>query len=266
MRRLLEKIPQPDGGPDAWNGNALPPRYEALSASEGRAWFVDGGNAEVLGAPHFSLQKLRAVGVHYPDKRLVRRDATVLLVRDHDGWMVHHENGASELVTEEELAEAVTRVRQRLEHAVAEECLARKDGIVVLDGDVAPGGCLALQKSVTTLTTRGFPLSSVLSATGPWSARLGTVIAVKLEKRARHVFLIHGITESEQLRVLAHYSRDAVFPGYPGGLVLADRLARVSDEERESLRVHAKALLKELRERVTNAEAAADSHTILDSM
>lgn len=266
MRKLLEKIPQPDGGPDAWNGNALPPRYEALTAEQGAAWFVDGGNAEIIGAPHFSLQKLRAVGVHYPDKRLVRRDATVLLVRDHDGWTAHHENGASELITEDEIAEAVTRVRQRLEYAVAEECLRSHDGLVVLDGDVAPAGCLALQKSVTTLTTRGFPLSSVLTTVGPWSARLGDVVAVKLEKRARHVFLVHGVNDERELRVLAHYSRDAIFPGYPGGLVLADRLARVSDEERESLRVHAKAMLRDLRDRVVHAEAATDSHDILDSM
>jgi len=265
MRKLLEKIPQPDGSPDAWNGTALPPRYEALSGKEGAAWFVDGGNAEILGAPHFSLQKLRAVGVHYPDKKILREETTALLVREREGWTAHYENGTHELIIEEELSEAVTRARQTIEHRVAEACRAEQNGVVVLDGDVAPRGCLALQKSSTTLTTRGFPLSAVLTATGPWSARLGEVYAVKLEKRARHVFLVHGAT-TEQLRVLAQYSRDAVFPGYPGGLVLADRLARVSNEERESLRIHAKAMLKELRERVAQAEAATDSHTILDSM
>lgn len=265
MRKLLENIPQPDGGPDAWNGVALPPIYSALRAEQGLAWFVDGGNAAILEAPHFSLQKLRAVAVHYPDKAIIKREATVLLVRSPEGWTVHREDTTTNLVVEEELQEAVSVVRRELEHAVAHECLEKRNGIVVLDGDLAPPSCLALQKSVTTLTTRGFPLSAVLSAAGPWSARLGNVYAVKLDKRARHVFLVHN-ADAPQLSTLAHYSNDAVFPGYPGGLVLADRLARVSNEERESLRIHAKAMLRELRERVANAEAATDSHTILDSL
>jgi hypothetical protein len=266
LRALLERIPQPDGGPDAWNGHALPPRYESLHAKEGTAWFVDGGNAEILGAPHFSLQKLRAVGVHYPQKRVIRREQTVLLVRCPEGWNVFDERGGTELVIADELPDAIGMVRERVEHVLSLACLQEDSGVVVLDGDNAPEGCVALQKSSSTLTTRGFPLSSVLTAAGPWFARFGEVYATKLDRKARHVFLIHGTVTLERLRVLAHYSHDLIFPGYPGGLVLADRLARVSNEERESLRVHAKTLLRELRERVVNAEAAKDSHDILDSL
>lgn len=266
MRDLLKRIPRPDGQADAWNGVPLPPRYVAISAEPADAWFVDGGNAAILEAPHFSLQQLRAVGVHYPKKVIIRKDIKVLLVREPEGWLAYDENSVTTRIAEDELQEVVTRVRQQLEHGIANECLAQNNGIVVLDGDIAPAGCLALQKSVTTLTTRGFPLSAVLTATGPWSTQLGEVYAVKLDKRARHVFLVHGVTDTKQLRVLAHYSHDAIFPGYPGGLVLADRLARVSNEERESLRIHARSMLKGLREHVAAAEAAADSHTILDSM
>ena len=153
MRELLKRIPRPDGQADAWNGVPLPPRYDAIGAEPADAWFVDGGNAAILEAPHFSLQQVRAVGVHYPKKVIIRKDSKVLLVRQPEGWMVYNEHdSATTLIAEDELQEAVTRVRQQLEHAIANECLAQNNGIVVLDGDIAPQGCLALQKSVVALS------------------------------------------------------------------------------------------------------------------
>jgi hypothetical protein len=247
--------------------------YQPLGTKEGTAWFVDGGNAAVIEAPHFSLQKLRAVAVHYPTKQVIKQEALVLLVKQRgkdSGWLLIHENGESGVLLAEELLDAVTQARQQLEHAVAAEARIREpSSLVVLDGDTAPEGCLALQKSSTVLTENGFPLSSVLTMTGPWAAALGPkIVAVKLHARARHVFLVHGLTgvQDTALAVLAHYSRDALFPGYPGGLVLADRLARVSQDEAQALKVKARALMRGERARIDRAQASVDSHEILDTM
>ncbi len=268
MRSLLAKIPEPDGRADIWCGAALPPRYSLLSSAPGEAWFVDGGNAGIIDAPHFTLQKLRAVAVHYPTKQVIKRECIVLLTTAGKEWTIHREDGTSEVLRTDEFMEAVTLARQQLEHAVAREALAACSGAVVLDGDVAPESCYALQKSITVLTSNGFPLSSVLTATGPWAAPLGTVLAVKLDNRARHVFLLHGAdnVNHELLPILVYYSRDLLFPGYPGGLILADKLARVSNDEAEALKITARSLQRDLRGRIDRAQASTDSHTILDSM
>jgi hypothetical protein len=242
--------------------------YEPLGSAAAEAWFVDGGNAGVIDAPHFTLQKLRAVAVHYPTKQVLQREELALLVKTADAWNVIHEDGRETTLATEELAEAVTLARHELEHALAREALAQKNGVVVVDGDVAPEGCYALQKTITVLTENNFPLSSVLTTAGPWAASLADVVAVKLHARARHVFLVHGVTGARDpvLKVLTHYSIDALFPGYPGGLVLADRLARVSREEAEALKIKARALQRELRTRIEHAESSVDSHAILDRM
>jgi hypothetical protein len=260
MKELLQFIPRPTATSDRWQGCSLPPQYQSLKAQEGTAWFVDGGNASILEAPHFSLQKLRAVAVRMPFKEVRKKEAFCLITKNHEGWELRSDNGLVAGMVFGELGDAITQARQQLEHAVAKEC----DDLVVLDGDVAPLGCVALQKSCTVLTENGFPLSSILTAPGPWYAQLNALYAVKLHERARHVFLVHGATK-EQLAVLSGYSADSVFPGYPYGLVLADRLARVSNDEAASLRIHARALLKDA-QLVANAQAAIDSHGILDSL
>ncbi len=264
MRDLLRHIPKPTPFGDSWQGTALPPLFVPVEATAAPAWFVDGGNAAILHAPHFSLQQLRAVAIHMPSKQMHRAQAKALLVRKKDSWHIRFEDGTTtDFVGEQE--DAITFARKLLEHAVAKKALAENNGIVVLDGDEAPPGCLALQKSITTLSDNGYSLSSVLTTNGPWYATLGSVTAVKLHARAWHVFLLHH-GNSQHVAQLAHHSADSLFPGYPYGLILADKLARVSKEEAQALRTHAKAMLKDLTPIVAQAEAATDSHSILDSL
>lgn len=262
MRKLLNKLPLSPQATDVWQGTRLPPAYEKIVSKAAPAWFVDAGNAQVLGAPHFSLQKMRVVALHEPDKRVEQHETFVLVTRNKRSWHVEYEAGES-FGYDGELADAIGEARKRLEHAMAQKVLKHSE-LVVLDGESPPAGCLAVQKSVTVLTENGYPLSSVLSIDGPWLAKLGNAYAVKLHERSRHVFLVHGANK-EQLSILSHYSRDSVFPGYPFPLVLADRLARVSNEEAKALAVRARAQLAKTKE-LRQAEAASDSHSILDSM
>ena len=264
MKELLARIPLTPPEQDTWQGHALPPAYQAIHPESGSVWFLDGGNASILEAPHFSFQKLRTAAVHYPDKLVERRECFALIHRNGSHWSI--EGGVSGQ-TEGELEDAITVARTLLEHALALEIHERTRDLVVLDGDNPVEGCASLQKSITILTEKGYPLSAAMRKQGPWSAQLGIVTAVKLHERSRHVFLAYNLTE-DQLAILAHWSTDVLFPGYPGGLVLADKLARVSQDEQASLRVQARSLMKDLAQQVAlgNAEAASDSHTILDTM
>lgn len=264
MRKLLAAIPKPTTEFDEWNGVSLPPSYERIIPKQAPCWFVDGGNAEILGAPHYSLQLMHAVGIRYPDKQITKINATCLILKTKSGWEIKFEDGKN-ITCAGEREEAITKARHTLERDIAAQCTATgNNDLVCLDGDRAPDGCIALQKSSTSLTQNGFPLSSVLRNKGPWAAKLGEVFAVKLHERARHVFLVHKATLTD-IKILSYYSADAVFPGYPAGLVLADRLARVSNEEITAKRVHARAMLRDLAH-IDEASAATDSHSILDSM
>jgi hypothetical protein len=277
MRELLERIPVPDGRPDSWQGIPLPSAFSTIEPHERRAWFVDGGNAAILHAPHFSLQFLRAAAVRYPDKAVLRVEAMALVTRgtaaDGAAWHVTFLGGRDALTARvETLEEAIDAARQSLERELAEKARASGEGIVVRDGDASTDGILALQKSSTVLTANGFPLSAVLREPGTWSAALGDRHAVRLHPRSRHVLLLHGLASvpatevARTIGILAWHARDTLFPGYPAGLVLADKLARVSRDEALALRVRARHELRELRGDVDAAQAAIDSHETLDSL
>ena len=64
---------------------------------------------------------------------------------------------------------------------------------------------------------------------------------IKLNNKAEYVFRLDIFKEqkfdiNEVLSVLVDNSNDLTFPGYPYGLLLSDRFARVSNEEKEYLR------------------------------
>ena len=85
---------------------------------------------------------------------------------------------------------------------------------------------------------------------------------VKLHEKAKHVFRFEG--NPEILPHLMNNSRDALFLGYPYGLILADQLARVSNEEKNSLRMNF--LLRKENKEIMGYLNATNAHEILDRM
>ncbi len=64
----------------------------------------------------------------------------------------------------------------------------------------------------------------------------------KLNEDAKHIFRIEFYKEvpfkiEESMGLLAFNSTDSVFPGYPYGLIDADNFARITNEEKEMLRI-----------------------------
>ncbi len=85
---------------------------------------------------------------------------------------------------------------------------------------------------------------------------------VKLHEQAKHVFRFEG--KAEILPLLLPTSRDALFLGYPYGLILADQLARVSNEEKNSLRMNF--LLRKENKEILEYLNATNAHEILDRL
>lgn len=85
---------------------------------------------------------------------------------------------------------------------------------------------------------------------------------VKLHEKAKHVFRFMG--DKEALPYLAGNSSDALFLGYPYGLIAADKLARISNEEKNSLRMNF--LLRSENKEIAEYLNTANVHEILDRM
>ena len=111
----------------------------------------------------------------------------------------------------------------------------------------------ALAKTSSLVTTTGNDLLTVLKRRGPdkWlyhpiaeinnDSHMAELCAIKLHEHARHAFRFEILyNQKEKLKdavsLLASNSNDYRFPGYPYGLVDADRFARITEKERIYLR------------------------------
>ena len=138
----------------------------------------------------------------------------------------------------------------------------------------------ALSKTNSLFTENGNLLSAVLSSIGSPDSWLyypivdienhnhkAEMFFAKFHEKSRHVFRfeIFNIQKNkaeEAISMLAANSTDPIFIGYPYGLVEADRTARVSNNEKESLKTM---LLVKLRNKnIEKYLSAVNAHEILD--
>jgi hypothetical protein len=94
---------------------------------------------------------------------------------------------------------------------------------------------------------------------------------VKLNKKSSYIFNFEQYNGQEDkikevVCLLGKNSNDAVFPGYPYGLILADKLARISNKERDYLLTMFQ--IKSGREwsKIKEHLNALDAHAILDNI
>lgn len=85
---------------------------------------------------------------------------------------------------------------------------------------------------------------------------------VKLHEKAKHVFRFMG--DETALSLLVENSQDALFLGYPYGLVAVDKFIRVSKEEMKSLQM--KLLLRAENKDIAEYLSTTNAHEILDNL
>jgi len=194
-------------------------------------------------------------------------------------------------------------LRRIAEISMAQRCLdvLEKEDLVCLDGDLQSqhpqekerleklfdaaqkkGVAVAgLGKTCSLITKKGIPLLQAISGRAGMSSGYvedallpeegkPQIIFARLNRHAKHLFRIDLWTARscipEVMGRLSWDAQDAAFPGYPYGLQLADRLARVSEREKTFLTTQLQSLAGK---RWTDIEAGINSlnaHDILDSM
>lgn len=140
----------------------------------------------------------------------------------------------------------------------------------------------ALSKTTSIFTDDGNSLGMVLdsiSPPGPWfyhpiveisnKNHRAEMYFVKLHKNSKHVFRLEMFNRQkskaeETISIIAGNCTDPIFFGYPYGLVEADKIARVSNNEREALKT---IFIVKLKNRnIEKYMVSKNTHQILDKI
>lgn len=93
------------------------------------------------------------------------------------------------------------------------------------------------------------------------------VSIVKLHPKSNYVFELNCFGDEDKvLGNLVNNSKDPVFLGYPYGLISVDRIARVSNQEKEHLMMIFKTRLGKKWKKIEKSLHTQDSHSILDNI
>jgi hypothetical protein len=134
----------------------------------------------------------------------------------------------------------------------------------------------ALAKTCSLRTKKGNSFTYLLNkvGNGKWyyflkeNDKFNTYF-IKLNEKSEYVFRFDIINDFELnliLGLLSSNSKDPVFLGYPYGLIEADKIARVSNNEKEYLRTRILTKIGNKKNIVKQHENALSSHSILDRL
>lgn len=261
--------------------------------------FIDGGQAEILSAGNFCLSFIRIFVQCFQgnEKTNSRKNEFYLFTtaKWKNGDLFYESRIyplTEKIIYEDDLfisstdctirigmeRASITRV-MNVARRFAELSFAKqvKADFVVLDGTLdatfhneekylsALGNHVtALAKSSALFTTSGnspVVLLNKIGLAGNWSYQVDEFTSfVKLNWGAKHVFRFSG--RSEILPYLVDNSNDALFLGYPYGLIYADKMARVSNDEKKSLMM--RFLLNVENKAITEYLPTSDAHDLLD--
>ncbi len=265
--------------------------------------FIDGGNATLFAAPGMEVAFVRVFGCVFAGKKRIKevKHEFFLLSNVHDevayvsafGEGLFAEKLFSFPVADIENGELASSLVRRMAEVKMARQLQQHADFVVLDGTLEPMHALeekelsALDKNVAAfaktnsmLTQQGNTASSALHRLQPdtaWHYFLTAdgerdISFVKLHKKSNYVFQLETMKKMEGnglaglLQILCIHGSDAVFPGYPYGLLYADQRARVSNEEKELLRMQLLAKLGASANTLLQLGRTSDAHAVLDKV
>jgi len=263
--------------------------------------FIDGGQAEILSAGNFCVSFVRVYGIVFRGNTKVdsvKNEFYLFTKAKYELSEIFYESTlfpvTEKCIDEKDLAISsndqtiktgterapITKVTQ-MARRFAELAIAREINAdyIVLDGTLEttfkneekyisklPGNVCAIAKTSSLCTTLGNSPVILLNKLGPegcWSYQLHEKTSfVKLHKDAKHVFRFEG-----DMRILSYLLKnctDALFLGYPYGLLLADTMARVSNAETKSFRI--KFLLNKENKDIAEYIHSSNAHDILDNL
>lgn len=283
-----------DGKPETCPLAGMPLESLGFSAIEQGdipdATFIDGGSAVLFSTPSrcFGLIKVVAIATSGMERKGIKAHQYIVSITANDGgFTVKNQplSGADERISacldcelkglpqETTPAMLIDPLRTLAEHAIAPAGIVIHDGslrttnAVIQERCAVSPGAIALAKTSGVLTSRNRPLGMALlrhAPAGAWICQLSDAThCVRLHPAASHVFLLEGDITPQALSLLAAWSKDLAFPGYPYPLQLADQLARVTNNERDAWRIILSSD-KQAQEILNSEMRASDAHAMLE--
>ena len=274
--------------------------FTPLTTNSGKTIaFIDGGQAEILTAGNFCLSFIRVAAQIFENNKKLETYKNEFYLFTRAEWRNNDLFYKStiyplteKIISEEDLSissmdnsirsgqerASITKIIN-LARRFAELSLAKQisSDFIVLDGSleatfnnedkylrelgthvgaVAKSSCL-----FTTLGNSPVVLLHKIGPSGCWSYQVDQLTCfVKLHPQSKHVFRFEG--NKDILPYLLGNSTDALFLGYPYGLLHVDRIARVSNEEKKSLMMQF--MLKEENKEIIDYLKTSNAHDILD--
>lgn len=260
--------------------------------SEAKVVFIDGGNNEIASSADFSLHFVRVyASIYRKNKRISAKKFEFFCLAVGKVVKTYPVNGFNPGSIEmKDAAYSADDVMKQAEIEVGRKICSKlhKGDIIVRDGDLQDCERLinaadqkgvvlcGLAKTTRLVTDTGYSLVAALnriSPSGEWIyyplAESQNTSVVKLNRHSRHSFKLETNKMEELARItgmLKENSRDAVFLGYPYGLIEADRFARVSDAETKILRIKFENSAGRNWKEIENSIHSIDAHHILDNI
>ncbi|MCK4590008.1 MAG: hypothetical protein KAT77_06190 [Nanoarchaeota archaeon] len=261
--------------------------------------FIDGGQAQLLAAPNFSLDIVRIYVVIYKNKEKIKKlqKQFYILTKTNEHLEFSVEIFGDQIINPKDLTlssldptlkqgtqrasiNTIANIARRFsELAVCQEIAPNVD-FVILDGNLEttttnenkylklPNNVCALTKTSTLYSKKGNSVAGILNEISPETTWLYQVdkknYFTKLHPKSNYVFHFQG--NPQALNSLIQYSNDPVFPGYPYGLIYADRFARITNQEKEFLRTQLITKLGKDFEKLKKYINALNAHDILDNI
>ncbi len=233
--------------------------------------FIDGGEATLINGASFSVSLIRVATIYFKGKKKIKQ--TILsfylltTAKNHNGQLFYEGKIYSltpkefslpdlffssydetiRLGTEQASLTTISHVARRF--AELKTAAQVSADFIILDGTLQKAynneekylsnlaknvGALAKTSALYTKDANNpSALLHSLAPDGCWSYSKKNISFVKLHPKSSHIFRYEGDTNA--LPPLLFLSCDAFFVGYPYGLIAADQLARVSNEEKKSL-------------------------------
>lgn len=281
---------------DTHNFHPIPPVAEPKTIT-----FIDGGQAEILSAGNFCVSFIRVFAQVFQGmekKNSYQNEFYLLTTARWQEGDIFYDNTlfplSEKLFNEKDLllSSNDSTIRNGLERAPIARIasMARRfaelqvaantdTDFVIIDGTLEktyrneekflaqlPEKVSALAKTSSLFTVSGNSPVVLLNQMGEercWHYHLGgKTYFVRLHPHAKHVFRFEG--NPDVLSGLVVHSQDALFVGYPYGLLFVDRMARVSNQEKKSLMMNF--LVRKDNREILQYLTTANAHGILDSI
>ncbi|MFC1801339.1 DNA double-strand break repair nuclease NurA [Nanoarchaeota archaeon] len=279
--------------------------FEEIKSVENKTIaFIDGGQAQLLAAPNFSLDIIRIYAIIFKDKNKINKiqKQFYLLTKTNEHLEYQSQIFGDKIIDEKDLkinsldptikqgtqrasVNTMANIARRFAELSLCKEISKNVDFVVLDGNLEvtttnenkylktlPPNVAALAKTSSLFSKKGNNIAGLLNEISPkttWLYFAGEenqrkIYFVKLNQHSDYVFRFEGNIDS--LGALIQHCQDPVFPGYPYGLIYADKFARISNQEKEFLRTQFITKLGKDFERLKKYLNAKSAHDVLDNI